>query len=339
MSTKNDIDIVIIWVDGGDAAWQKEKVKYSPDANTDSGQNRYRDWGTLPYLFRSIDKYAPWVRKVHFVTNGQKPDWLDLRCPKLNFVEHADFMPKKYLPTFSSHPIELNIHRIKGLSEKFIYFNDDMFITRPLNQNDFFKRGLPCDQSVFCRITSSDYKEVFWHVLLNNIGVINRNFSRNSFIKQNYKKLFSPKNGILAPILSATYLPLNHIPGFMINHVPQPFLKSTFEAVWEAESELLDSISMQKFRSTSDVNQYLMKEWQFMTGAYSPKNVFAKTRNFSIFPKQLDDLRAAIVSRKYQTICINDTEVDDFDRSRREVVEIFEHALPDSSQFEKKEEK
>ena len=134
-----DVDVVVLWVDGGDPAWQAEKNKYSPVKKDDSNANfRYRDWGLMKYWFRAIEKFMPWVRTVHFVTWGHLPPFLDTGCPKLHIVRHEDYLPPEALPTFSSRPLEMNLHRIKGLAEHFVYFNDDMFITRPLDKSVFF---------------------------------------------------------------------------------------------------------------------------------------------------------------------------------------------------------
>ena len=141
-----EIDFVIAWVDGSDKTWQESKAKYdTKNKNENNGVVRYRDWDELKYWFRGVEKYAPWVNKIYFVTCGQKPKWLDENNPKLVLVNHKDYMKEDYLPTFSANPIELNFHRIKGLSEHFVYFNDDMFIINPVKEEDFFKKGLPCD--------------------------------------------------------------------------------------------------------------------------------------------------------------------------------------------------
>ena len=122
------IDFVIMWVDPNDPKWQKEKAKYCPDQDTDGSERRYRDWDNLKYWFRAVEQNAPWVNKIYFVTEGHIPKWLNLKHPKLKIVKHADFIPKKYLPTFSANPIEMNLFRIKGLSEHFVFFNDDFFL-------------------------------------------------------------------------------------------------------------------------------------------------------------------------------------------------------------------
>ena len=168
------IDFVITWVDGSDPAWLEEKSKYQPesDITTDASIRRYRDWGTLKYLFRGVESYAPWVRKVFFITWGHVPNWLDLSAPKLEVVKHEDYIPREYLPTFSSHPIELNMHRIEGLSEHFVYFNDDMYITQPIAPTLFFRNGLPVLPPQLHGILPRGDTGVMAHVYVNNISAI-----------------------------------------------------------------------------------------------------------------------------------------------------------------------
>ena len=123
------IDFVMTWVDNNDPEWQISYNQYKSNNNKqDVGIVRYRDWENLKYWFRGIEKFAPWVNKVHLVTCGHKPSWLNVQAEKLNFITHSDYIPKEYLPVFSSHPIEIHLHRIPGLSDRFVYFNDDIFL-------------------------------------------------------------------------------------------------------------------------------------------------------------------------------------------------------------------
>ena len=94
------IDFVITWVDGSDPAWNKERMQYSESSKEDNGEERYRDWGLLKYWFRGVEQYAPWVRKIHLVTWGHLPKWLDTCSPRLHIVRHEDYIPREYLPTF-----------------------------------------------------------------------------------------------------------------------------------------------------------------------------------------------------------------------------------------------
>ena len=114
-----DIDVVIPWVDPTDKEWQASKNKFLKDLNNDkvdNSENRFRDWDNFKYVFRGIDKFMPWVHKIYLITCGQVPDWMNKEADdRLVIVNHSDYIPKEYLPTFSSHPIELNLHRIKEL--------------------------------------------------------------------------------------------------------------------------------------------------------------------------------------------------------------------------------
>lgn len=158
---EEDIDFVITWVDPEDPEWIAEKALYT-DTNANNTDNvRYRNWDTLRYWFRGVEQYAPWVHKIFFVTYGHLPQWLNTRNPKLNIIKHSDYIPGAYLPTFNSHVIENHMHLIPGLSDRFVYFNDDMFIVRKTHPTDFFKQGKPCDSFVLNALTGDwgrDYR-------------------------------------------------------------------------------------------------------------------------------------------------------------------------------------
>lgn len=330
------IDFVIIWVDGNDRQWQHDKLKYQGqnDENIDVSNNRYRDWDNLQYLFRSIDKFAPWVRKVHFVTYGHVPDWLDLNAPKLSFVRHADYIPPKYLPTFSSHPIELNLHRISDLSENFVYFNDDMFITQPISKYTFFQNGIPRDIALNNRITSLDYSDPMPHIALNNTSIINKHFNYHYTIKKHFAKWFHPSYGIMNLMRSASLLPYPNFTGFLNPHIPAAFNKSTFTEIWDTEPQLLDEISTHKFRHIGDVNQYLMRNWQLATGKFHPGNTIRHSGYFAVNKSNIHDVSMAIENQKYSLLCLNDTTEDDIEPLKKAINKSFEKILPEKSSFE-----
>uniref|UniRef100_K1PK27 N-acetylglucosamine-1-phosphotransferase subunits alpha/beta n=1 Tax=Magallana gigas TaxID=29159 RepID=K1PK27_MAGGI len=108
----------------------------------DISSSRFEDNDELRYSLRSVEKFAPWVRHVFIVTNGQIPHWLDLENPRVSIVTHEEIFPNKtHLPTFSSPAIEANIHRIPGLSKKFIYMNDDVMFGREVWPEDFYTQA------------------------------------------------------------------------------------------------------------------------------------------------------------------------------------------------------
>ncbi|CAL4123915.1 unnamed protein product, partial [Meganyctiphanes norvegica] len=100
--------------------------------------NRFEDNEELRYSLRSLEKFAPWVRQVYLVTNGQIPYWLNLDHPRLTIVTHEEiFVNKSHLPTYSSPAIEAHLHRIPGLSKHFLYLNDDVMLGSEIWPEDF----------------------------------------------------------------------------------------------------------------------------------------------------------------------------------------------------------
>lgn len=119
-------------MNGSDIKFQSELREYTDTQD----ESRYHDKNELKYSLRSIEKFAPWIRHIYIVTNGQIPHWLNLNNPKISLISHTDICPaelvSKILPTFSSFAIETFIHRIPNLSQRFLYFNDDVFLGQPL---------------------------------------------------------------------------------------------------------------------------------------------------------------------------------------------------------------
>ncbi|MFG2484940.1 Stealth CR1 domain-containing protein [Streptomyces virginiae] len=148
------VDAVITWVDAADPAWRRRRDHAARaaatsgtgrDTDIDLADNRYRDRGELRHCLRSIAAYAPWIRHVFLVTDDQAPDWLDTGHPRVTVVDHRELLTDPDAPeVFNSHAIESRLHRIPGLAEHFIYFNDDILLGRPQRPQDYFlPSGLP----------------------------------------------------------------------------------------------------------------------------------------------------------------------------------------------------
>lgn len=332
------IDFVVPWVDGGDPVWQKEKARYlgqsDTDAMIDAGEARFRDLENLRYWFRAVETYAPWVNKVHFITCGQKPEWLNLDAPKLNFVKHEDYIPAEFLPTFSSHVIELNLHRIEGLSEHFVYFNDDIFLTAPVRPEDFFVDGLPCDYLEESPLT-------FWEgrtgngVKMNDILFLDKHFDRKKMRKTMKRKLYAPcdPKGMLRN-LALNVVNDSAFFGIKIHHLTQTYRKSTFEQVWQVEEERLRKVCSHKFRDERDVNQYIFRFWQLLTGEFHPCNMRKLGRNYKMKWK-LDEICDQIVTQNCKELVLHDEpEPLDFEAATKRINQAFETVLPNKSSFE-----
>ncbi len=148
-SVNGKIDLVYCWCDGDDPAWKMRRQErlaslgmvYSP-ASDQNGDCRYEQLDELRYSLRSAAMHVPWVNHIYIVTDNQKPWWLEDRL-KITIVDHQEIIPEELLPTFNSVTIEMYLDRIPGLSEKFIYGNDDFFFNRLLKPFDFFDGDSP----------------------------------------------------------------------------------------------------------------------------------------------------------------------------------------------------
>ena len=142
------IDLVYLWVDGSDEAWLAKKEYWQRRLGEDKeyavSKARWRDREELKHSLRSVEEYLPWIRKIFIVTDGQVPSWLNTEHPKIEIVDHKDIFPLDALPVFNSMAIETRLPFIPGLSEHFIYMNDDVFINVPLTPDYFFEKdGTP----------------------------------------------------------------------------------------------------------------------------------------------------------------------------------------------------
>ena len=329
---QNNVDIVITWVDGADSRWQQSRAEYRYLETGKREESRFRDQGTLKYLFRSIESYAPWVRKVHFVTCGQKPDWLNTAHPKLNLVNHSDYIPAEYLPTFSSHTIELNFHRIQGLSEQFVYFNDDTLLTAPVQPEDFFQNGMPCDSAVLTPVIGSVPGDPFAHYLLNNTALINGHFRMRQVLSRKPANWFNLKYGSYNLRNLMFSLGTRWFVGFKNFHMPAPMVKSSFEAVWNLEPELLRKTCQNKFRGLNDINPYVMSYYNFCTNRFVPRSPkFGGYLDLGQEPGRI----AGALHGKYKYITINDSDdLADFDEAKSRMLRLLEEKYPQKSAFE-----
>lgn len=326
-----EIDFVIPWVDGADPEWRRQRQLYSGKPE-DSDECRFRDWDLLRYWFRAVETYAPWVHNVYFVTWDQLPPWLNTSHPKLHLIDHRDFIPEAYLPTFSSHTIELNFHRIPSLSEHFVYFNDDMFLNAPVKPEDFFRNGLPCDCAVLGVFSPMSTCEPYVHAQCNVMGVLNMHFNKRKVLLRYAPKWFDPRNA--KTFLKNIYGAVTRNFSILSNqHIPSSMLKSTFETVWEQEPELLHNTCLHKFRDLGDVNQYIMSYYNLCSGKFHPRPAgFGKCYSIGW---QSPELHQDILRSKHKTICINDNpNVHDFEKEKQMLISLYEQKLPVKSAFE-----
>ena len=332
-----DVDFVVMWVDGNDPEWIAQKSLYQSSKKDDSNSSyRFRDWDLMRYWFRAVEKYCPWVNNIYFVTFGHFPKWLNLDCPKLHLVKHTDFIGEEYLPTFNANAIEMNIHRIEGLSDRFVLFNDDMFVLRPLDKDVFFYDDLPCTYASEIPVQFVGTGGIWQHLIVNDMRTINNHFDKReqvSIYRKKYRSsLYSWKDNVRTRILETLYP--EHFLGFKNLHAPAPFLKRTFEIIWEKENELLTQTTSHKFRTENDVNQWLSIWWQVAEGSFSPGIIDNLVEDIN--DENIDKLCSVIKKQSHDMICLNDSSDSiNFDNLKKQLSTAFESILSESSIFEK----
>ena len=272
------------------------------------------------------------------VTNGKFPDWINTNNSKLVLVKHEDYIPKEYLPTFNAYTIELFIHRIKGLSEHFVFFNDDMILNAPVYPDYYFTKGLPCDRNKETYLNVPIYtKEDRFGInitLLTNIGILNSNFNRWKTVKQSPLRWFGLHLGLKGLIASALLIRQRLFIGFSNYHLEQAYLKSTLEEVWEKCSDFMPA-SCSRFREDVSVNQYLFRYWQFATNRFYPMK--RNGQYFIVTKDNLMNIERTLLYGKSYSVCLNDTPLcneNDYEWANTELTRIYEAKFPKKSSFE-----
>lgn len=333
------IDIVIPWVDGSDAEWQKEKTAYqkqeSPEENSVS-DIRFESWDNLRYWFRAVEKFMPWVHKIFFVTWGHLPEFLNTEHPKLEIIKHGDYIPSEYLPTFNSNTIEMNCHRIKNLSENFILFNDDIILLRPIEEEYYLKENKVCDEAVENIIVTAQFGPVAnmaRYTQVNNMMIINKHFQKREVQKRDYEKWFLTDYGELNERTESLRY-WNNFPGFHDPHMPNAMKKSVLKRIWETEPEALHKASQNHFRAYSDVTQYLVRYWQLCEGDFYARRTEGKVCYVTL--QNCKEIAEGIRNREWRMICMNeDCTPEEFAMVKEEINSALETILPEKSAFEK----
>lgn len=334
-----EIDFVVTWVNGNDPAWQKKKDNYyNTNATQKKGNTsaRYREWDQFQYWFRAVEKYAPWVHKVFLITEGHIPEWINLNSEKLVHIKHSDYMPDKYLPVFNSVPIELCIHNITDLSEHFVLFCDDMFLSAPVNKSDFFKNNYPCYCSISQQLKNDTYNGPFAHQCFSVLGVANQ-YNWCQSIEQHCEKWYSKEYSFEDLINQKKVYFDGYLPGMYFSHLPVPYRKSTIKKLWDLHYEQFNETCIHKFRTPMDIMHQIFSIYEINQGTYYPVSKKHYGKAFHTLSTQINEISEAIKNQKYKTICLNDSidvTEDNFEEIKNNINQILNEALPSKSSFE-----
>ena len=318
-----DIDLIIPMVFPQDPVWQAEFKKYR--GGKDVTQHvRFRSWGTEELLVRCCMKYMPWVRYIHILIAGesQVQGWMkemkneESRIkdnlahkpqgtgPVLRIVYHREFIPEEYLPCFSSPCFEMFLHRIPGLSECFIYANDDMFPLSPLKPDDFFRVSDPTLDGtgalhpcvLFSEKAYPNNPNVFRQKCMAQLNMIAKPFGKH------YKNTYLKPPHSLAPIK-----------------------KSACEEVWRQHGEEITMYLSPLTRTNRSYNHYI-----YMLQAYFDGQTVGHTpREVYVGPKTATARIAQIIAEQDAGIvCLNDNNgIKDWEKRAAVVREAIRRKL------------
>lgn len=309
-----DIDIVYLWVDGNDPQWLAKHnacIGKTEDKSAVNCKGRYSDNDELKYSLRSVEMYAPWIRKIFIVTDNQVPKWLDTSNPKIRIVDHKEILPEVSLPCFNSRLIEHFLYKIPGLSEHFLYANDDMFINRPVTPATFFAAdGLPIirfNRRPFRKFTLWFKEKVQGKALSNYVQAI-----RNS------AELVEKRYGIYY--------------GGKTHHNIDAYLKSDYRHVGDVFRNEIGAMLTHHVRSADDVQRNI---YSYVALAEKRAHLHYVTRKTS-FRLHIQNESHYGKLEKYNPIlfCMNDSQyAKDEDRERAKA--YLDRRFPEKSQFEK----
>jgi len=226
------------------------------------------------------------------------------------------------------------MHRIPGLSEQFVYFNDDMFLLKRTDETDFFRNGRPVDMLALQPDVANVDNPVMPYIYLNNAMVLARYFDKYKNMKQQPGAYFHFGYPLKYFVYNMLEMAFPRYTGFYTVHGPSPLRKDTFEKLWELEPELLTKVCGHPFRHKEDISQYVLREYQKLSGEFIPKNVEKTCRYYELATNN-DKLYRTVAERREKIICINDANCEiDFDKIKRELNNAFEIAFPEKSAYE-----
>lgn len=291
------MDIVITFVNGLDPLWQKQ---YESTTNIPILTKRFRDWGTLRYLFRGIERNMPFIRKVHLVVSSQSqvPEWVDRN--EVDVVLHSDIIPAEHLPTFNSNTIELHMFNIKDLDEEFLYFNDDIFPMLPMRAEDFFQEGRGIIGMSRHLLSMDMFKKI----------------CRNSDRAARKALGMSPKCCFLRP-----------------QHICAPMFRSECRMAYEAVKEdILATLS--RTRRAENITQYLFTDFAYLKGRIINRR--QPSKHFSMAVASPEKIESYLRAPERALVCINDVQLGDKQyRAMHDMLHrVFEDIFPEKSKFE-----
>lgn len=291
------IDIVITHINFNDINWQNQYKQYFKEFN----YNRHRAEINFKYLLRSINDNIDFVNNVYLIVSSETQvyDWINK--DKVKIILHKDIIPQEFLPTFNSCTIEMFLHKIPNLSDKFIYFNDDMFIMSKKQTNDYYDNG---KSNIGLIENGCSYKQLTTHQYINDL----------TMIQKLTNKIYSKGVNRLQSL-----------------HIPILFFKEDCDFVYDnLKNEIHKRIS--KMRTKHNNSQYLFMDYMVLNNHWiAPPDTYNHHKYIKInTEKDLEQLKEIIFNPNIKDLCVNYV-AEEFIPA---VNNLFEQKFPNKSIYE-----
>tara|TARA_Y100001936_G_C16084013_1_gene680133 strand:+ start:2391 stop:3437 length:1047 start_codon:yes stop_codon:yes gene_type:complete len=337
LKNNNPVDIVYTWVNSEDENWLTKKndtlkkyknIKLKKEI---SEKSRFQNRDELKYSLRSVEKFAKWIRNIYIVTDNQKPDWLNCNHPKINIINHADIFKKINLPLFNSNAIGSRLHHIKGLSDDFLYLNDDVFLGRTTTKNDFFYS----DEKP--KIFVGDKLKLNKN-LLKKESMPNDNIHQRAIL--NSRRLIFNKFNIIVPYtLRHGVICYNKLNNFEVESLFLKELNKMLQNQFRDNSDLVFSTLVAYYLIATNksepikIKPYRKDYWKYKF------NIFRKNRDFLFIPLYMHKkkiIERFNIIKKYKPLmfCVNDG-LNTIEANSLIAIKELDNIFPKKSEFEK----
>ena len=310
-----DVDLVYTFVNLDDDSFAQKRrecalAEQGVDSEYRTGPARFRDSGEMEHSLKTAKSYLPFLRNIYVVHTGSAPDWLR-QDNRVVLVGNEDVVPANLHPTFQSDVIEAYIHRIPGLSERYLYSNDDFFFSQPHDEADFYTPDGRCKVGIDPRWVTMGVSGTFKDMEVNSVHSLQKRLRNlpaipvaaedRSFLNSTRMRMQALKRGIR--IMNS------------VTHVTQPFLKSRwadFHAVFDTEMKLL---TQTRFRSSQGFAINLM--YHHYLRSLGSAEFYHDPRHWFIDWRDSDEKRTALLhhiethSPSVTRYCLNDHHEED----------------------------
>lgn len=310
------VDLVFTWVNSDDLDWKELYSQYKPIKDSDAtSTSRFKSRDELKYAIRSWEKYGNFINKIFIVSNCRAPEWLNLSSPKVKWVFHEEIMPDSALPTFSSHAIETSLHKIKGLSNHFIYSNDDFFLVKPVTALDFFH------SNGIAKLRLEKFGNVNGYIRESDPDYLNGARNSNALLERDFGKFTTQLH----------------------THSPQSMRVDILNEINEQYLSEFQKTVHNKFRAIDDiaVTGYLYHHYAILTGkaldSTDKTELIQQNHNFT---QKIDNIISLNQTDNYQklplSVCLNDGNDSHLNDKWNVALERFLDTLyPKASSLEK----